>query len=247
LTFGPLRAPIAAALFLVGVLAIGASAQARPCSTADSQSIVVANSLGDVYNQVASDGNEEFPSFFARGTLIRKGYALTIQTHRSEYQTEHTGDQTDTVIHTLAGPDVAVPWFLAIEETDEARIARCIGFFDLYAGIGFLQTSSNLDYPIGYRRIRGGGVGIERSVNPERRLDVFTALYYYPAAQGAYGARTLTFTAVTFDGGVSWRLGSSSSALVFGLYQEMRSLHPGSRAAQTVRSAPYIGLQLAGR
>ena len=76
------------------------------------------------------------------------------------------------------------------------------------------------------------------------RIRRFRGAYYYPAASGTYGGTRLYFTVVTFDGGARLRLGRSNVGFIAGLYQEMRSLHPGNRAAQMIRVAPYVGLQI---
>ena len=219
------------------------SAGAVPCAREERLTIAGAKSVGDVYNQLASDGDELAASYFAKATLVRGAYAYTIQTHHSAYDTQHEGANTNTGVHTIAGPTVAVPWFVATDETVEARAERCIGFLGVYAGFGVARTSTNYDYPLGYKHLFGFGIGLERYADPRKPFDAFGALYYYPAATGQYGGTQLAYTIVTFDGGVRARIGSRTGAFL-GLYQEMRSLHPGSRAGQTVRVAPYFGFDL---
>ncbi|MDQ2869039.1 MAG: hypothetical protein M3R59_11635 [Verrucomicrobiota bacterium] len=220
------------------------AAYAAACQPQRTASLLLAKSIGDVYNQLASDGDELPTSYFAKATILQSTYAYTLQTHRSAYDTQHEGPNTLTGVHTIAGPTISIPWFVATDETSEARVARCVGILGIYAGVGFVRTSSNYDYPAGYAHLQGMGIGLERFADATHRFDLFGALYYYPAASGAYGGTRLHFTIVTFDGGLRLRLGSSSIGLIAGLYQEMRSLHSGARASQTIRVAPYIGLQL---
>lgn len=136
-----------------------------------------------------------------------------------------------------------MPWFAAAEQTAEVRLARCTGFAGIYAGIGFVQTSANYGYPLGYANLRGAGIGLEHPSDANRRLDFFSALYWYPAAAGDYGGTRLYYTIVTFDGGVRWRLGDSNAGMIAGLYEEMRALHPAARTGLTIRAAPYIGFE----
>jgi hypothetical protein len=220
------------------------AAFAAECRPHHSASLLLAKPVGDVYNQLASDGDELPNSYFAKLTILGSAYAYTVQTHRSAYDTQHAGANTLTGVHTIAGPTISIPWFIATDETSEARAARCLGVLGLYAGVGIVQTSSNYGYPLGYAHLQGVGIGLERFADAGRRFDLFGALYYYPAASGAYGGTRLSFTVVTFDGGFRLRLGSSNTGVIVGLYQEMRSLHPGTRTGQMIRVAPYIGLQL---
>ncbi len=219
-----------------------AQAHASPCGVPSPTSVIVAKSMGDVYNQLASDGDEAFPSYFAKVTYGKGKYALTWQSHHSKYQSQHAGPDVYTEVHTIAGPTLYVPWFNPTDESDELRAERCMGFFRMYAGIGYFATAANYGYPLGYSSIRGPGVGIERYTNPAQHWDFFTALYYYPYAQGWYGPQKLSFSAVTFDGGLRWRV-APSGGVIFGLYQEIRELHPGTRVLQTIRVAPYVGYQ----
>lgn len=202
---------------------------------------IVAKSFGDVYNQVASDGDESFPSYYAKLTYGDGQYAVTWQRHHSKYESQHTGASVDTVVHTIGGPTIAVPWFNPTEQVDELRAERCLGWQRLYAGVGYLTFTSNYGYPIGYGPLHGAGIGVERFPGGPRRWEFFTALYYYPDATGSYGGQRLSFSDVTFDGGWRWRV-ADRTGVAIGLYQEIRELHPGTRTAQTVRVAPYIGI-----
>ncbi|MGR4065152.1 MAG: hypothetical protein ACLQPV_06860 [Vulcanimicrobiaceae bacterium] len=233
---------LTAALFAFAPLAAGARSTA--CVRSASYDLELAKQIGDVYNQVSSDGDELWPSYFAKGTYRNGQYAYTVQTHRSEYDTQHAGAATQTVVHTIAGPTVSVPWFVALDQTSELRVEGCIHVMQFYAGLGFLQTNTNYGYPIGYGPLRGAGFGIERYADPSRRFDVFTALFFYPNASSAYGPTVLAFQDTTFDGGVRWRPVRSHFALVAGLYQELRAV-PGIRVAQTIRASPYVGISLA--
>jgi hypothetical protein len=198
--------------------------------------------MGDVYNQLASDGDEEFPSYFAKLTYARGSYAITWSSHHSKYASQHEGAQTETVVHTIAGPTVDVPWFNPVEQSNETRLERCTGWERLYVGLGYLETDDSVGYPLGYSGLHGPGFGIERYADAAKRWDVFSDLYYYPAAQGAYGPRMLTFQVTTFDGGFRLRIGTRTG-MTFGLYQEIREIEPAipTRAAQTVRVAPFAG------
>jgi hypothetical protein len=224
------------------VVAMSFAANASSCDRKTPSSVTIAKSMGDVYNQLASDGDESFPSYVVKATYGTGDYAFTWQSHHSKYESQHAGQNVDTVVHTIAGPTVDVPWFNPTDETDELRVERCVRFLGMYVGVGYLTTAANYDYPLGYRNIRGSGVGVERYADDTRRWDLFTALYYYPYARGGYGLRTVAFSAVTFDGGFRWRA-TSSGGVLFGLYQEIRELHPGTRVAQTIRVAPYVGYQ----
>jgi len=239
---GRLSPALCVLLIALGVATTSFAANASTCGGKAPSSVTTAKSMGDVYNQLASDGDESFPSYVAKLTYGTGDFAFTWQSHHSKYESQHSGPNVDTVVHTIAGPTVDVPWFNPTDETDELRAERCVGFLRMYAGVGYLTTASNYDYPLGYQHIRGPGVGVERYADNTRRWDLFTALYYYPYARGGYGSRTLAFSTVTFDGGFRWRVASSGGVL-FGLYQEIRELHPGTRVAQTVRVAPYLGYQ----
>lgn len=219
-----------------------AAAEAR-CERRSAVSVLAAKSFGDVYNQLASDGDELPASYFVKAQVVRAEYAFSVQAHRSAYDTQHEGAATNTVVRTISGQTIAVPWFVAHDQTAEIRVARCMGLTGLYAGIGFVQTSANYSFPLGYSNLSGAGIGVERLSNPNHRLDFFSALYWYPAASGAYGNTRLYYTIVTFDGGVRWRLGASNTGLIAGLYQEMRALHPAARTGLTIRAAPYIGFE----
>jgi hypothetical protein len=239
-----IRALGSAAVALLLMFFAPAVARASSCTGKNPASAAFAKSFGDVYNQLASDGDEEFPSYYAKLTYAKGDYAITWQSHHSKYASQHAGADIDTVVHTIAGPTISVPWFNPTEETNELRLERCTGWQRIYAGLGYLATADNVSYPIGYSGLRGVGIGIERYADEDRRWDLFTALYYYPSAMGAYGSRTLTFSDVTFDGG--WRLRAGNDTGVnFGLYQEIRELEPGpgTRVAQLVRVAPYVGFQ----
>ena len=206
-------------------------------------SIAAAKSAGDYYNQLASDGDELPASYLAKATVLHDRFAFTLQSHHSAYDTQHKGANIYTIVHTIAGPDVRVPWFAAQDETVELRAARCIGFAGLYAGIGLVHTSANYDYPLGYKHLWGPGIGLERFADPSKPFDLFAALYYYPAATGQYGNSQLVFTIVTFDGGARWQIGRRIGAFA-GLYQEIRTFHPGTRRGETVRVAPYFGFDV---
>ena len=222
-----------------------ASAVAAGCVPQNSASILAAKSIGDVYNQLASDGDERLASYFVKADAINPAYAYTVQVHESAYDTQHGGPFTYTGVHTISGQTIFVSSFVATEQTAEARAARCIiPSLGIYAGIGLVRTAANVHYPLGYSHLLGAGIGLERFPIPGRRFDVFGALYWYPAAFGDYGGTNLFYTIATFDGGLRWRLGSSDAGFIVGLYQEMRSLHPGARVGQTVRVAPYIGFEL---
>ncbi len=205
--------------------------------------VALAKQVGDVYNQLASDGDALAASYFAKVTVLNAGYAYTVQTHRSEYDTQHTGADTQTIVHTIAGPTISVPWFAATDQTSEARAERCTGLLGIYAGLGFLQTNSNYGYPLGYGSLRGAGVGLERIPDASARFTVFGALYYYPVATGTYGPRTVTYGVTTFDGGIRWRPSAARWSVIAGLYQEQRTLHPGLRSGYMILVAPYFGLQ----
>jgi hypothetical protein len=227
--------------FVVGMT--GARAASLQCAKVDPSSAMVAKQFGDVYNQVASDGDEAFPSYFAKAAYGTGDYAITWQRHYSKYQTQHAGAQVDTIVHAIDGDTYAIPWFDAVEQTDEYRVERCLGWLRLYAGVGYVQTRENISYPIGYSGLRGAGFGLERYADEKSRWDFFGALYGYPAAGATYGARKLSLWVVTFDGGVRWKV-AKDTGTVFGLYQELRELHPGgTRVEQTVRVAPYVGIQ----
>jgi hypothetical protein len=239
-----IRYRIGSAALALSLLLSPLAARASSCSGVDPTSAELSTSFGDVYNQLASDGNEEYPSYYAKLTYARGAYAITWQSHHSEYETQHEGSDTDTVIHTIAGPTISVPWFNATEDTSELRLERCTGWKRIYAGLGYLVTQDNVSFPLGYDGVHGPGVGIERFADENRRWDLFTALYYYPSAKGTYGSRMLTFSDVTFDGGLRLKAGRDTG-VKFGLYQEIRELEPGpgTRVAQTIRVAPYIGIQ----
>ncbi len=224
-------------------LAIPLNAVAKPCQPTNAANIQAALSIGDVYNALASDGDELPGAYFAKVTVKRGVYAYTIQTHHSEYNTTHEGAEVYTVVRTIDGRTVSLPWFAAQDETAEFRIERCLGFLGLYGGIGVARTSANYAYPLGYKHSLGLGAGVERFPGQGRDLDFFTALYYYPAATAAYGNEKLSLTIVTFDGGLRMRTSPQISTFV-GLYQEIRFVHPWRRAGQTIRAAPYIGFAL---
>jgi hypothetical protein len=229
----------------VAVLLFADRAQASPlpCAKVNPTSATFTKQFGDVYNQVASDGDEEFPSFFAKAVYGTGDYAFTWQRHYSKYETQHAGAQVDTVVQTISGATIAIPWYNADEQTDEYRAERCLGWLRIYGGISYVQTKENISYPIGYSGLRGPGLGFERYADEDSRWDFFGALYGYPAAAGTYGPRKLSFWIVTFDGGARWKVAGNTGA-IFGLYQELRELHPGgTRVEQTVRVAPYVGLQ----
>ena len=214
------------------------------CVPGRSASALAAKSIGDVYNQLASDGDELPASYFVKADAVYPSYAYTAQVHESAYDTQHGGPFTYTVVHTISGQTISVSSFVATELTAEARAARCIiPSLGIYAGIGLVQTAANVHYPLGYSHLFGAGIGLERFPIPDRRFDIFGALYWYPAAFGSYGGSNLFYTIATFDGGLRWRLGSSNAGFIAGLYQEMRSLHPGARVGQTVRVAPYVGIE----
>jgi hypothetical protein len=144
-------------------------------------------------------------------------------------------------VHTIAGPTVSTPWFVAGDRTSEVHAAACTRVLRIYAGLGYVQTQSSYGYPFGYGPLRGVGVGLERFADPTRRLDAFGSLYYYPAAAGSYGAGSVSYAVVSFDGGLRWRIGGSVG-LVFGLNEEMRTLRPGSRVGFMIRDGPYLGV-----
>lgn len=108
-------------------------------------------SFGDIYNALASDGDERPGAYFAKATLKRGVYAYTIQTHHSVYATTHEGAKVFTVAHTVEGRTVILPWFTAQDETTELRIERRLGLLGLYGGIGVARPSANYAYPLGYK------------------------------------------------------------------------------------------------
>lgn len=219
-----------------------ASAAGR-CVSQSSTSVLAAKSSGDIYNQLTLDGNELPASYFVKAEAIQPSYAYSVQVHESAYDTQHEGSFTHTVVHTIGGQTISVPWFVATERTAEARVAHCIGLAHLYAGIGFMQAFANYGYPLGYSDLRGVGIGLERFPIPSRRFDIFGSLYWYPVAVSAYGGTHLFYTNVTFDAGIRWLLGSSKVAFIAGLYQEKRFPHSGTRAGFLENTAPYIGLE----
>ncbi len=230
----------AACLALACVVTRG-NASAAECVPTNAVHVAIAKQIGDTYNQIATDGDDAPGSYFAQANVRTGAFAFSVQSQYSQYDSQHAGAGTLTVVHTIAGPTVSVPWFVATDRTSEAHVAACTRRLGVYAGVGYLQTQSNYAYPYGYGPLRGLGAGLERFADPHRRLDGFGSLYYYPAAAGTYGSRRVTYAIVSFDGGFRWRLGRSGVGLIAGLYEEMRTLRPGSRAGFMIRDGPYLG------
>jgi len=232
----------AAACLALACFAARGNALAAQCTQTNTMHVAIAKQIADNYNQIASDGEDSLGSYFAKATFQMGDFAFSIQSHFSQYDSQHSSMATLTVVHTIAGPTVSVPWFVATDRTSEAHVARCTRVLGIYAGLGYLQAQSNYVYPYGYGPLRGLGAGLERFADTRRRFDEFASLYYYPAAVGAYGSGSVTFDIVSFDGGFRWQLGKSGAGLIVGLYQEMRTLRPGNRAGFMIRDGPYIGL-----
>lgn len=221
-----------------------ADASATPCTAQHAVHAILAKQIAHIYNQIATDGEDSFSSYFARGEVQSGEFAGAIQTHDSEYDSQHAGAQTFTVVHTISGATVSVPWFVANDRTSEAHAAVCTRFARLYAGAAYVLASSSYSYPIGHGSLHGFGAGLERFADANRRFDVFGSLYYYPAVSGSYGPGSVSYALVSFDGALRWRLGSSGVGLIAGLYEEMRTLRPGARAGFMIRDGPYIGIGL---
>ncbi len=227
------------------VLAFGAVRANAPAATCQQElgvHAILAKQIAHIYNQIASDGEDDLGSYFAKVTAQSGAFAISLQTHFSQYDSQHSGSDIFTVVHTIAGPVVSVPWFVASDRASEAHVAACTHVLRIYAGIGYLQTASNYGYPYGYGPLRGPGAGLERFADERLRLDAFGSLFYYPAAAGKYGPGSVSYAVVTFDGGLRWRVGRSQLGLIIGLYEEMRTLRPGERAGFMIRDGPYIGL-----
>ncbi len=233
--------PCAAICLALACVAARGYAVADECAQTNTVHVVVAKQIAHIYNQIATDGEDSLGSYFAKATARTGTFAFSVQTHFSQYDSQHSGAGTLTVVHTIAGPTLSVPWFVATDQSSEAHVATCTHLLSIYAGVGYVQTQSNYGYPYGYGPLRGLGVGLERFANPQRRIDAFGALYYYPAAVGAYGSGRVTYAIVSFDGGFRWRLGRSGVGLIAGLYEEMRTLRPGKRAGFMIRDGPYVG------
>lgn len=220
------------------------NAIAAPCAQERNVHGLLAKQIAHIYNQIATDGEDDLGSYFAKITAQSGAFAISLQTHFSEYDSQHSGGDTVTVVHTIAGPIASVPWFVASDRASEARVAACTHVLRIYAGVGYLQTESSYGYPYGYGPLRGPGAGLERFADERLRWDAFGSLYYYPAAAGPYGPGSVSYAVVTFDGGLRWRIGRSQLGLIIGLYEEMRTLRPGERAGFMIRDGPYIGLDL---
>lgn len=224
------------------ILASPTAQAAAQCSTRSKLHGVIAKALGDTYNQIASDGDDTAASYFAKGDAEIGSVEISLQTHYSQYYSQHAGTGSLTLVHTIAGPTISVPWFVATDRSSEFHVGACTRLLRTYAGVGYFLANSNYSYPIGYGTLHGLGAGIERFANPEQRFDIFGSAFYYPAASGQYGPLSVTYGIISFDGEVRWRLGSSAFGLIFGLYEEMRTLHPSARAGLMIRDGPYVGL-----
>ncbi len=232
---------VAMAFVIAFALGVG-DAHASRCTQAGAVQAMVAKAVAHVYNQIATDGEDDLGSYVSKISAQNGRFAISLQTWVSQYDSQHSGSDTLTVVHTIPGPTVDVPWFVASDRTTQARVGTCTGLLRLYAGVGYVQTSSNYGYPYGYGALRGLGAGLERFADPQQRFDAFGALYYYPAAAGAYGNGSVSYAILSFDGGLRWRLGSSRAGLIVGLYEEMRTLRPGERAGFMIRDGPYVGV-----
>jgi hypothetical protein len=217
-------------------------ARASQCARANAVHALVAKQIAHVYNQIATDGEDSLGSYVAKASVQQGTFAVSVQTHFSQYDSQHSGSDTMTVVHTISGPTLAVPWFVATDRTSEAHVTACTGVLRVYAGAGYVQTTSSYGYPYGYGPLRGLGAGLERFADVQRRFDVFGSLFYYPTAAGAYGNGSVSYAILSFDGGFRWRLGASRAGFIVGLYEEMRTLRPGERAGFMIRDGPYVGI-----
>jgi hypothetical protein len=225
---------------LLCALAVG-RLSAAPCALGRGVHGTLAAQVEHVYNQVATDADDRSGSYLAEIDAHSGAFSVTLQTNYSTYDSQHAGSNTMTTVHTIAGPTVSVPWFVAGDRASEVHAAACTRVLRIYAGIGYVQTQSSYGYPLGYGPLRGAGVGLDRFADPTRSLDAFGSLYYYPAAAGPYGPASVSYAVVSFNGGVRWRI-RGSVGLVFGLNEEMRTLRPGSRAGFMIRDGPYFGV-----
>ena len=230
----------AAALAFVALVA--GRAVAEPCSSASGIHGSIAPQIAHVYNQIATDA-DVLPASYDATLDARNGeFSVALQTDYSRYDSQHAGASTATVVHTIAGPTVSVPWFVASDRTSTVHVGACTHLLRLYAGIGYVQTQSSYGYPYGYGPLRGAGAGLERFAEPARRFDAFGSLYYYPAAAGAYGSGSVSYALLSFHGGLRWRLGGSGLGLIVGLDEEMRTLRPGMRSGFMISDGPFVGL-----
>lgn len=209
----------------------------------------VAALLGDVYNQFASDGEEDYPSYSASIEYQSGDTRVVVDVHHSTYATENAGPGTLTSFPTLDGGQSAVPFFEALETTAELQVERCL-YRGVSLGIAYVSTGTNYGYP----HLRGLGIGVALRGSSKWAIQPYASLYDYPAAQGTYifsaapndGRKSipLTFSIITFDAGVAWHIHASPVSVVAGLYQELRYQHPYARPTLLIHASPYAGLEL---
>ncbi len=209
----------------------------------------VAALFGDVYNQFANDGEEDYPSYSASLEYQNAGTRVAINVRHSAYTTENAGPGTLTSFPTLDGGQSAVSFFEALETTTEVHVERCISR-GISLGIAYVSTGTNYGYP----HLRGLGIGFALRASSKRTIGPYASLYDYPAAQGTYAFSQsskinkepipLTFSVITFDAGLAWHIQTMPISIVAGLYQELRYQHPYARPTLLIRASPYVGLEL---
>jgi len=83
---------------------------------------------------------------------------------------------------TIDGGFAYTPVFLARQTTLDARAEYQIAAPRIYAGVSFLQSSTNYGYP----RLRGAGAGLEKLPDLRPGIDFYGSAFYFPNVTGTY-------------------------------------------------------------
>jgi len=114
----------------------------------------------------------------------------------------------------------------------------------LYLGVSYLEKYNNVGYP----RVRGLGLGIEKLPDKEGPISLYFSTYYYPNLTGAYrntvgepGSLGLSYRMFKYDAGLALAPNRSPIFINAGLLGD-RTTARNSAPSNESHISPYVGI-----
>ncbi len=141
-----------------------------------------------------------------------------------------------------------VPGFTAQDQDYEARFGLKVVDPRVYIAVGYLWRQTNYGYPW----ISGVGFGLEKLPDLDHAFSFYGSVYYYPSVSGVvssataplYGGQNLSYSDLTYQGGLTYTIGNFSG---FGVFLDANYLGDSLRAknlapANETHGAASVGI-----
>ncbi len=211
---------------------------------------------GKNYNEFSAGGRCEKNTYVASAAYMLPNSPLAVKidfrqdAYVSSINTQDAFGAYFTQFATIDGGTALTPVFLAKQSTLDGRLELKIANPNIYAGLGYLQTSTNYGYP----HLRAVGAGLEKLPDLNARLSVFGSAFYYPNATGNYTVSNIaspnnnvtykqSYAITKYDIGLTYTLRNFPVYAYGGFSGDRYSKRQNAPIDQT-HGGPYLGLGL---